>query len=107
MARQFGKSNHNRYKYCERCLHGFRNSTALEKHLDLCGEHKAVNITMPKEDSKIEFTNWRKTFSNPLVIYADTEAVSLKHDTCRQNPDNSYTLEKNSETLRNRFLCCG
>ena len=23
MARQFGKRNHNRYKYCERCLHGF------------------------------------------------------------------------------------
>ena len=97
MARQFGKSNHNRYKYCESCLHGFWNSTALEKHLDLCGEHKAVRITMPPEDSKIEFTNCHKTFSVPLVIYADTEAVSLKHDTCRQNPDNSYTLNKETQ----------
>ena len=25
MARQFGKRNHNRYKYCELCLHGFWN----------------------------------------------------------------------------------
>ena len=97
MARQFGKRNHNRYKYCERCLHGFWNSTALEKHLDLCGEHKAVHITMPTEDSRIEFTNWHKTFSVPLVIYADTGAVSLKHDTCRQNPDNSYTLSKETQ----------
>ena len=97
MARQFGKRNHNRYKYCERCLHGFWNSTALQKHLDLCGEHKAVHITMPTEDSKIEFTNWHKTFSVPLVIYADTEAVSLKHDTCRQNPENSYTLNKETQ----------
>ena len=97
MARQFGKRNHNRYKYCERCLHGFWNSTALEKHLDLCGEHKAVHITMPTEDSTNEFTNWHKTFSVPLVIYADTEAVSLKHDTCRQNPENSYTLNKETQ----------
>ena len=94
MARQFGKRNHNLYKYCERCLPGFWNSTALEKHLDLCGKHKAVRITMPTEDSKIEFTNWHKTFSVPLVIYADTEAVSLKHDNCRQNPKNSYTFTK-------------
>ena len=42
---------------------------------------------MPTEDSKIEFTNWHKTFSVPLVIYAETEAISLKHDTCRQNPE--------------------
>ena len=97
MAQQFGKRNHYRYKYCERCLHGFWSSTALEKHLDLCGEHKAVHITMPTEDSTIEFTNWHKTISVPFVIYADTEAVSLKHDTCRQNPDNSYTLNKETQ----------
>ena len=39
MARQCGTRNHNRYKYCERCLQGFWDSTALEKHLKLCGEH--------------------------------------------------------------------
>ena len=97
MARQFGKRNHNRYTYCERCLHGFWSSMALEKHLDLCGERKAVDIFKPKEDSKIEFTNWHKTFSVPLVIYADTEAVSLKHDTCFQNLDTSYTLKKETQ----------
>ena len=52
---------------------------------------------MPTEDSKFEFTNWHKTFSVPLVIYADTEAVSFKHDTCRQNPDISYTLSKETQ----------
>ena len=83
MARQFSGKEHHRYKFCERCLHGFRDNTLLEKHLDFGGEHKAVHITMPTEDSKIEFTNWHKTFSVPLVLYADTEAVSLKHDTCR------------------------
>ena len=49
---------------------------------------------MPTEDSKIEFTIWHKTFLVPLVICADTEAVSLKHDTCRQYPYTSYTLNK-------------
>ena len=97
MARQFCGKEHHRYKFCERCLHVFQNNISLEKHLDLCGEHKAVRITLPTEDSKIEFTNWHKTFSVPLVIYADTEAVTLKHDICRQNADNSYTLNKETQ----------
>ena len=97
MARQFSGKEHHRYKFCERCLHGFRDNISLEKHLDLCGEHKAVRITLPTEDSKIEFTNFHITFSVPLVIYADTEAVSLKHDICRQNPDISYTLNKETQ----------
>ena len=97
MARQFCGKEHHRYKFCERCLHGFQNNISLVKHLVLCGEHKAVRITLPTEDSKIELTNWHKTFSVPLVIYADTEAVSLKHDICRQNADNSYTLNKETQ----------
>ena len=31
------------------------------------------------------------------MIYADTEAVGLKHDTCRQNLENSYTLNKETQ----------
>ena len=97
IARQFSGKEHHRYKFCERCLHGIQDALSLEKHLDLCGEHKAVHITMPTEDSKIEFTNWHKTFAVPLVIYADTEDVSLKHDTCRKNPEKSYTLNKETQ----------
>ena len=52
---------------------------------------------MPTEDPKIEFANWHKTFSVPLAIYADTEAVSPKHDTCRQNLDTSYTLNRETQ----------
>ena len=37
-----------RYKFCERCLHGFQDSQSLERHAKLCGLHKAVNITMPE-----------------------------------------------------------
>ena len=64
------------------------------KTLGFMWEHKAVHNTMPTEDSTIEFTNWHKTFSVPLVIYADTEAVSLMHDTCHQNFENSFILNK-------------
>ena len=64
-----------------------------------CGEHKAVHISMPTEDSTVEFKNWHKTFSVHLVIYADTEAVSheLVAITCRQNPDTIYTLSKETQ----------
>ena len=65
MARQFSGKEHHRYKFCERCHHGFQDALSLEKHFDLCGEHKVVHITMPTEDSKIEFTNWHKHFQFP------------------------------------------
>ena len=65
--------------------------------MKLRGEHRAVNKTMPTEDSKIEFVNWHKTFSVPLLIYADTEAVSIKHATCRQKIDTSCTLNKETQ----------
>ena len=97
MARQYIGKEYHRYKFCERCLHGFQDALSLEKHFDLWWNHRAVRITMPTEDSKIEFTNLHKTFSVPIVIYDDTEAVSLKHDTCRQNPDTSYTLNKETQ----------
>ena len=35
---------------------------------------------MSPDDSTIEFSNWHKT-----VVYADTEAVSLKHETCQHS----------------------
>ena len=93
MARQFGKKNH-RYKFCERCLHGFQDSQSLERHAKLCGLHKAVNITMPEKDSSLKFTNWHKTMPVPIVIYADIEAITRKHHTCQPNPDNSFSLQK-------------
>ena len=37
MARQFSGKEHHRYKFCERCLHGFQDALSLEKHFDLCG----------------------------------------------------------------------
>ena len=39
------------------------------------------------------------------MIYADTEAVSLKHEICRQNPDNSYTWNKETQNPCARGFC--
>ena len=89
MTRQFSGKEHQRYKFCELCVHGFHDTILLEKHLNLCAEHEVVNNNMPKKNSTIEFKNWHKKFSVSLVIYADTEAVSFKYHTCRQNPDTS------------------
>ena len=96
MARQFGKkaNQYNRYKFCERCLHGFRDSQSLERHANLCGLHKAVNITMPEKHTELKFTNWHKTMPVPIVIYADIEAITRKIHTSQPNPDNSYSLQK-------------
>ena len=52
---------------------------------------------MPKENSTNEFKSWPKTFSVPLVIYGDKEAVTFRHDTCGQNPDSSYMLTKETQ----------
>ena len=78
MARQFGKRNHNRYKYCERCLQGFRDNISLEKHLYFCGEHKAVHISMPTEDSKIEKSNLQTVIKRFqfLQLFTPTQRLS-------------------------------
>ena len=76
-----GKCNHS-ISFCQRCLHGFSSKHRLKEDLKFCCEHSAVSVIMPEERTKLKSINWQKTMSKPLVIYADTESICQKINTC-------------------------
>ena len=65
IARQFGKMNHNRYKYCECCLHGFWNSTALENIWIYVGSIKLFILLCQRKTQKLNLQTGIKRFQFP------------------------------------------
>ena len=65
MARQFSGKEHHRYKFCERCLHGFQDAVLLEKHLDLCGSIKLFILLCQRKTQKLNLQTGIKRFQFP------------------------------------------
>ena len=58
---------------------------------------------MPSEDTKIlEFNQYQKSDTAPLIIYADLECIIEKIDGCKSNPENLSTT-KVSELIPSSF----
>ena len=58
---------------------------------------------MPSEDTKVlEFNQYQKFDKAPFVNYADLECLIEKIDTCKNNPENSFTA-KVSENIPSGF----
>ena len=52
------------------------------------------NILMPSENIKIlEFNQNQKYGKTPIIIYADLECLMEKIDSCKNNPENSFTTK--------------
>ena len=49
---------------------------------------------MPKEHEKKKYLPGEKSLKVPFIIYADLECLLKKMQSCKKNPENSYT-EKN------------
>ena len=59
---------------------------------------------MPSEDTKIlGFNQYKKSYKETFVIYADLECITEKTDGCKNNPENSSTT-KVSKTYSFRVL---
>ena len=56
---------------------------------------------MPDEDKKIlKHNQGEKSLKVPFIIYADLECLLEKIDTCKNNPEESYTETKASINLQ-------
>ena len=87
-------SNHKeKHHFCLRCLNSFWTHKSLNKHLEYCGNHKAVKINMPEKGTMLKFKNYHKGEKVPFVIYADFESCIKSMHTCDLNPENSYTKQ--------------
>ena len=61
------------------------------------------NILMPSENTKIlEFNQNQKYGKTPIIIYTDLECLMGKINSCKNNPESSFTT-KVGEHIRQVF----
>ena len=91
--------------FCLNCLNGFDEMEKLEKHKEYCDEEESIKINMPKPDTYIKFKNFLYSEKAPFVIYADFESLLKPLDTCKPDPNKSYTLKyQKHEPLSFRYF---
>ena len=90
LSSQVSKHKEKSY-FCDRCLNPFWCEKSLNKHLEYCSNHEAVEIEMPKKGDILKFKNYYKGERVPFMIYADTESLVKPIESCEPNPQNSYT----------------
>ena len=94
LSSQVNSHGHKLY-FCLNCLNGYDDPEKLEKHKEYCGEKESIKINMPPPDSFIKFKNYLYSERAPFVIYADFESILKPLETCKPNPNKSYTLKYN------------
>ena len=94
LSSQVNSHGHKLY-FCLNCLNGFDTPEKLEQHKEYCEEEDSVKINMPKPDTYIKFKNYLYSERAPFAIYADFESLLKPLDTCKPDPNNSYTHKYN------------
>ena len=87
-------SKHNGRKYfCLRCLNPFPCEKSLINHQEYCNKHEAVKIEMPEEGTILKLKNYHRSEKVPLIVYADFECYIKPMQSCKPNPESSYTKQ--------------
>ena len=98
LASQVSKDKRKRY-FCDRCLYPFWCEKSLNKHLEYCSNHKAVKIKMPDEGTILKLKNYHMSERVPFMIYADTESLTKKIQSCEADPEKSCTKKYQKHEL--------
>ena len=63
---------------------------------------------MPEEDKTLKYNHSEKSMGAPFVIYADSECLLEKMNTCHNNPEKSSTTKVNKHVPSgySLFTCC-
>ena len=89
-------NNHKgKFYFCLNCLNGYGTPEKLEKHKEYCSEEESIKINMPPPDTYIKFKNYLYSERAPFAIYADFESILKPLETCKPDPNKSYTLKYN------------
>ena len=94
LTSQVNSHGHKRY-FCLNCLNGYDTPEKLEKHKEYCSEEESIKINMPPPDTYIKFKNYLYSERAPFAIYADFESILKPLETCKPDPNKSYTLKYN------------
>ena len=88
-------ANHHGDFYSLNCLHSFRTDDALKRHERLRNNNDYCHVEMPTQGNKtLKYNHGEKSLKAPFIIYADLECLLIKNQSCKNNPNESYTERK-------------
>ena len=80
-----------KFYFCLNCLNGFDDPEKLDKHKEYCSEQESIKINMPPPNTFLSFKNFLYSEKAPFAIYADFECIVKPIDSCKPDPEKSYT----------------
>ena len=88
-------SNNNGGFYCLGCLRSFRTDNALKKQERLYDNHDYCHIEIPINDNNtLKYNRGEISLKEPWVIYVVFKCLSIKQQSCQNDPEESYTERK-------------
>ena len=75
----------------KKCFTHFTKKYLLKSHTKYCSKNETVAVKMPTKNSILKFQNHFKKLPIPFTIYADFECFTIPVNSCRPNPDKSFT----------------
>ena len=60
--------SHNSMHYCRKCLIGYRNIEALNKHSEYCSQHAAQKIELKQPGTMLNFKNYNRSMRVPFIV---------------------------------------
>ena len=99
-------SNHKEDFYCLNCFDSYTTKNKVKEHEEICNNHDSCRIEMPKWVEKILKNNpGEKLLKAPFSIYLDLECLLKKEQSCKNNPEKSYTEKRpNMSHLVGQYL---
>ena len=80
--------------------HSFRTNNKLKSHKEVCENKGFCGVSMPSDDTKIEFYQCQKYSQTPSIIYAVLESLIKEIDGCKNH------LEKLSARKVGEHISC-
>ena len=100
ISRLFNKitsSNTTNDYYCLNCFHSHSTENKLKEHEVVCENHNHCEVVMPDDRNKIlKYATGSKSLKMTHAIYVDIECQLVKHDTCTNNINKSWSTDKNT-----------
>ena len=90
---QGNSSNHRGDFYCLNCINSYTTENKLKEPEEICNNRDNCCIEMPNEPI-LKYNPGEKSLKAPFLFFLDLECTLKKVESCRNNPEKSYTEKK-------------
>ena len=90
---QITSDTNSKIHICKKSLTHFTKPDLFEKHITYCSQNETVAVKMPTKNTILNFQHHYKKLPIPFVVYADFECFTKPINSCKPNPNKSYTQE--------------